>query len=70
MDILTRRNDSRGMFVVRKSTKEMTKHQYTLDVLYEGHDFHIPLRKRDDGDFAMGTFQQSEDVSIQRVGPF
>ena len=64
MEILNqRRGNNRGIFIVRDSTRDKTK-PYTLDVMYDDHDFHIPLRLRHDNHFAMGTSQQDEDVSV------
>ncbi|XP_067931260.1 lymphocyte cytosolic protein 2-like [Watersipora subatra] len=57
---LKKRAGVRGAFLVRKSAKDPSK-PYTLDVLYDEHEFHIPLRKRKDGHFAMGTAQANED---------
>ena len=67
MEILNqRRGNNRGIFIVRDSTRDKTK-PYTLDVMYDDHDFHIPLRLRHDNHFAMGTSQQDEDVSLYLV---
>lgn len=52
-----------GAFVVRKSTKVVTK-PYTLDVRFENNEFHIPIRQREDGKYAMGNYKEHENVCM------
>lgn len=60
---LLQRKHHDGAFLVRKSTQGPKK-PYTLDVIYNSSEFHIPIRHRDDGDFAIGAPKPEERVRL------
>lgn len=49
-----------GTFLVRKSTKGGDNQPYTLVVLYEGHVYNLKMRRRKDGQIALGEEKPDE----------
>lgn len=56
-----------GMYLVRESRRGGLSNPYTLTIFYNDRVYHLNIRKRTDGLFALGSVKANEMVSSLKM---
>lgn len=58
--------DEDGAYLVRESKRAGKSNPYTLTIYHNGRVFHLNIRKRTDGLYALGKEKSREKVTIDQ----